>query len=147
MDIVKTNLVRNYILKRPLAPSRLDGILDESDWQTADVADDWYTNYPVDTVRAPFQTEARFTFDDEFFYASFVCYDDETPDIVNSLRRDFNYELNDNVGFALGPYNDKLNGFFFVITPAGVQMEGTLPEEGVVMIPSVPFGIISGIPR
>ena len=81
----------------------LDGKLEESDWKTADVADDWYTNYPVDTVRAPFQTEARFTFDDEFFYASFVCYDDETPDIVNSLRRDFNYDLNDNVGFAIGP--------------------------------------------
>ena len=108
----------------------LDGVIDEVDWQTADVADDWYTNYPVDTVRAPLQTEARFTFDDENFYASFVCYDDETPDIVNSLRRDFNYDLNDNVGFAIGPYNDKLNGFFFVITPAGVQMEGTVTNGG-----------------
>ena len=101
-------------IKKATDTINLDGSLDESDWQTADVADDWYTNYPVDTVRANFQTEARFTFDDEFFYASFVCYDDATPDIVNSLRRDFNYELNDNVGFALGPYNDMLNGFFFV---------------------------------
>jgi hypothetical protein len=30
----------------------------------------------------------------------------------------------------LGPYNDKLNGFFFVITPAGVQMEGTVTGGG-----------------
>lgn len=117
-------------IKKAIGSITLDGKLDEADWQTADVADDWYTNFPVDTVRAPFQTEARFTFDDEFFYASFVCYDDETPDIVNSLRRDFNYDLNDNVGFALGPYNDKLNGFFFVITPAGVQMEGTVTGGG-----------------
>ena len=117
-------------IKKALGKIILDGILDESDWQTADVADDWYTNYPVDTVRAPFQTEGRFTFDDEYFYASFVCYDDDTPDIVNSLRRDFNYDLNDNVGFAIGPYNDKLNGFFFVITPAGVQMEGTVTGGG-----------------
>lgn len=108
----------------------LDGIINEPDWQAADVADDWYTNYPVDTLRAPFQTEGRFTFDDEFFYVSFVCFDDETPDIVNSLRRDFDYSLNDNVGFAVGPYNDKLNGFFFVITPAGVQMEGTVTGGG-----------------
>ncbi len=117
-------------IKKAKGAITLDGKIDESDWQTADVADDWYTNYPVDTLRAPFQTEARFTFDDEFFYASFVCYDDETPDIVNSLRRDFNYERNDNVGFALGPYNDKLNGFFFVITPAGIQMEGTVTTGG-----------------
>jgi len=117
-------------IKKAIGTIVLDGSLDESDWQTADLADNWYTNYPVDTVRAPFQTEARFTFDDEFFYASFVCYDDETPDIVNSLRRDFNYDLNDNVGFAIGPYNDKLNGFFFVITPAGIQLEGTVTGGG-----------------
>lgn len=117
-------------IKKAISTITLDGVLDEADWQAADVADDWYTNYPVDTLRAPFQTEARFTFDDEFFYASFVCYDDETPDIVNSLRRDFDYDLNDNVGFAIGPYNDKLNGFFFVITPAGVQMEGTVTGGG-----------------
>ncbi len=117
-------------IKKATGTITLDGKLDESDWQTADVADDWYANFPVDTVRAPFQTEARFTFDGEFFYASFVCYDDETPDIVNSLRRDFNYNRNDNVGFSIGPYNDKLNGFFFVITPAGIQMEGTVSGGG-----------------
>ena len=117
-------------IKKAKGTITLDGKLDEADWQTADVADDWYMNYPVDTLEAPLKTEGRFTFDDEFFYASFVCYDDETPDIVTSLRRDFNYDLNDNVGFVLGPYNDKLNGFFFVITPAGVQMEGTVTGGG-----------------
>jgi len=117
-------------IKKALGKIVLDGVVDEPDWLAADVAEDWYTNYPVDTLRAPFQTEGRFTFDDEFFYASFVCYDDETPDIINSLRRDFDYDLNDNVGLVIGPYNDKLNGFFFVITPAGIQMEGTVTGGG-----------------
>ncbi|MEO0899833.1 MAG: DUF5916 domain-containing protein [Bacteroidota bacterium] len=117
-------------IKKANGSITLDGVLDEADWLAADVADNWYTNYPVDTLKAPFQTEARFTFDDENFYASFVCYDDETPDIINSLRRDFNYDLNDNVGLVIGPYNDKLNGFFFVVTPAGVQLEGTVTGGG-----------------
>ena len=108
----------------------LDGKLDEPDWLAADVAKNWYLNYPVDTARAPFQTEARLTFDDEHFYISFVCFDDETNDMINSLRRDFNYDLNDNVGVSIGPYNDRLNGFFFVITPAGVQMDGTVANGG-----------------
>ncbi len=108
----------------------LDAQLDEQDWQDADVADDWYQSFPVDTAKAVFQTEARLTFDDDFLYVSFVCYDDDTPDIISSLRRDFNYDQNDNVGFSLGTYNDKLNGFFFVITPAGVQMEGTVTGGG-----------------
>lgn len=117
-------------IKKATGSITLDGVIDESDWKAADVAGNWYKNYPIDTSKAPLQTEARFTFNDEFFYVSFVCYDDETPDIVNSLRRDFQYDLNDNVAVALGPYNDKINGFFFVVTPAGVQMEGTIINGG-----------------
>lgn len=109
---------------------RIDGVLDEAAWQTADVADNWFLNYPVDSIKAPFQTEARLTFDEDNLYVSLVCYDNDTPNIISSLRRDFNYDRNDNVGFTLGPYNDKLNGFFFVITPAGVQMEGTVTGGG-----------------
>lgn len=108
----------------------LDGILDEPAWQQADVADNWFLNYPVDTALAPFQTEARLTFNDDALYLSFVCYDDDSPDIINSLRRDFDPELNDYVGVSIGPYNDRLNGFYFVITPKGIQHEGTLTGGG-----------------
>jgi Domain of unknown function (DUF5916) len=108
----------------------LDGKLDEPDWHEAEVAKDWFLNYPVDTARAPYQTEARVTFDDQFFYVSFVCYDDDSPDLINSLRRDFDFPLNDNVGINFGPYNDGLNGFFFALTPAGVQREGIISGGG-----------------
>ncbi|MFK7921394.1 MAG: DUF5916 domain-containing protein, partial [Bacteroidia bacterium] len=108
----------------------LDGILDEAAWQNAQVAGDWYLNFPVDSARPTFNTIAKVTFDEEFLYVAFECEDDDTPDLINSLRRDFDYPLNDNVGFVLGPYNDYLNGFFFTITPAGVQMEGTVSGGG-----------------
>lgn len=117
-------------IRKAKAPIVLDGKLDEAAWQEADVAKDWFMNYPVDTVLAPFQTEARVTFDDQFFYVSFVCYDDNTPDLINSLRRDFEYPLNDNVGVNLGTFNDGLNGFFFNVTPAGVQREGIISGGG-----------------
>ena len=108
----------------------LDGKLDEEDWKEAGVAKDFFLNYPVDTAAAPFQTEARLTFDDHALYVSFVCYDDKTPNVVQSLRRDFDYGINDNVGVFLGPYNDAINGFYFVITPQGVQLEGTIAGGG-----------------
>lgn len=117
-------------IKKASSKIILDGVLDEPAWQAADVAGNWYLNYPVDTARALFQTEARLTFDDEALYISFVCYDDDTPDIINSLRRDFDPELNDYVGVSIGPYNDRINGFFFVITPRGVQLEGTITGGG-----------------
>ena len=108
----------------------LDGILDEQSWQDADVAEDWYQNFPVDSLPSPFQTEARMTFSDEFIYVSFVCYDDDTPDVVSTLRRDFNYPLNDNVSFIFGPYNDRLNGYFFNVSAAGAKRDGTVSSGG-----------------
>ncbi len=108
----------------------LDGKLDEADWQNAAVAKDFFLNYPVDTAAAAFQTEARLTFDDHNLYVSFICYDDKTPDIIQSLRRDFDFDSNDNIGVYMGPNNDGINGFYFQTTPKGVQSEGTISGAG-----------------
>jgi Domain of unknown function (DUF5916)/Carbohydrate family 9 binding domain-like len=109
---------------------KIDGVLDEADWQAAFVAKDFKLNFPVDTALAPFQTEARMMFNDHYIYVSFVCYDDDKPYIVQSLKRDFDFDNNDNVTIEIGPYNDKQNGFFFVVTPYSVQMEGTVSTGG-----------------
>ncbi|MEI9922125.1 MAG: DUF5916 domain-containing protein [Bacteroidota bacterium] len=108
----------------------LDGKLDEADWQEAQVANDFFLNYPVDTTHAEFQTEARVTFDDHQFYVSFVCHDNSIPDVVQSLRRDYDFDTNDNMGVFIGPYNDAINGFYFLVTPYGVQHEGTIAAGG-----------------
>lgn len=50
----------------------LDEILDEQAWKDAYVADNWYQNFPVDSLPSPFQTEAHMIFNDEFLYVSFV---------------------------------------------------------------------------
>lgn len=117
-------------IRKATSEITLDGQLNEPEWSSADVAKNWFLNYPVDSIPSPFQTEARLTFNEHFLYVSFVCYDDQSPDMINSLRRDFDYDLNDNVGMNIGPYNDRLNGFFFVLTPKGVQMEGTVAAGG-----------------
>lgn len=126
----KNNPGKGLDIRKAQGTIQLDGELNEPDWQSADVAKDFFLNYPVDTTFAPFQTEARVTFDEHNLYVSFVCYDDQTPDIVQSLRRDFEFDNNDNVSMILGPYNDKINGFFFTVTPLGVQLEGTVAGGG-----------------
>jgi hypothetical protein len=79
---------------------------------------------------AEFQTEARVLFDDHQFYVSFVYYDDQTPNVIQSLRRDYDFDTNDNMGVFIGPYNDSINGFYFIVTPMGVQLEGTISSVG-----------------
>src|SRR4051794_8048919 len=108
----------------------LDGVLDEEDWKRAEVATNFYLNYPVDTMPSPFQTEVRVTFDDNFFYLSFVCFDDNKPNVAQSLRRDYDWSLNDNVGVYMDPFNDFTNGFYFNISPYGVQREGSMSAGG-----------------
>ncbi len=109
---------------------KLDGELNESDWQVASVAKDFFLNYPVDSLPPTFQSEVRLTFDEHNFYIGIVCYDDNNPDIVQSLRRDIEWSLNDNIGIYMNPFNDFTNGFFFTITPMGVQSEGTMSNGG-----------------
>ena len=119
------------IVGKAKGPIKIDGILDEADWKIASVASNFYLNYPTDTLPSPYQTEARVTFDDQFFYVSFVCWDDDKPLVVQSLRRDFEWSMNDNVGLYFDPYNDFTNGFFFGISPYGAQREGAMSGGGI----------------
>ncbi|HEY0744051.1 MAG TPA: DUF5916 domain-containing protein [Chryseosolibacter sp.] len=117
-------------IKKAAAPIKLDGVLDEPEWQLAEAATGFYMNYPVDSLPPTYQSEARMTFDDQFVYLSFVCFDDDKADIVQSLRRDIVWDFNDNIGIYFDPFNDFTNGFFFTITPMGVQSEGIMSGGG-----------------
>ena len=118
------------MIKKAAGTITLDGVLSEPDWAGAARAGDFFLNYPVDSLAPAFQTEARMTFNEHFLYVSFVCYDNEVPSVVQSLRRDFDFGLNDNVGITIDPYNDYTNGFYFVVSPYGVQLEGTISGGG-----------------
>jgi hypothetical protein len=111
-------------------PIQLDGVLSEPAWAKADVANQFFMNFPYDTALAPYQTEARLLFDENNLYVSFVCYDDDSRDLMQSLRRDFDFDGTDNIGIYIGPYNDRINGFYFQITPYGVQAEGLISGGG-----------------
>src|ERR1043166_6154667 len=118
-------------IKKAQGTIKLDGILDEPDWANAGVATHFFMNYPIDTVAPRYQSEAKLTFDQHFLYVSFVCYDDMSkPNIVQSLRRDFDFGSNDNIGVYIDPYDDHTNGFYFAITPFNVQEEGIVYGGG-----------------
>ncbi len=127
---IKNTPGKELAIKKASDPIMIDGKLDEASWAGAEPATNFFLNYPVDTALATFQTEARVVYDDHALYVSFVCYDDDKPNVVQSLRRDFDYTGNDNASVMIGPYNDGINGFIFAITPEGVQLEGTIAAGG-----------------
>ena len=127
------NLAENteYRIVRSQGTILLDGILNEDDWLAADVGRNFYQNFPTDTDPAVDSTVFRITYNDKFLYVGIICYDPlEGEAILTTLRRDFDWSRNDNVGIYIDPYNDKSNGFSFQVTPNNVQREGLVLLDG-----------------
>jgi len=117
-----------YNLQKTTEKIVLDGILNELIWQETDVATDFYMVIPDDNRSAELESEVRMTYDNENFYFAITCFDGQDGYVVQSLRRDWDWPLNENFSIYIDPYNDFTNGFSFGITPYGVQREGTIDE-------------------
>ncbi len=103
----------------------IDAELDETTWKEADVADNFITTFPTDSLKATSQTEIRISHDDNFIYVAGICHvSSDKEHVIQSLRRDFSWPFNDNLSVYIDPFNDFTNGFTFGVTPAGVVREG-----------------------
>jgi hypothetical protein len=122
-----------YHIQKAKAKVKLDGVLDEPDWATAEVVCDFYQYFPFDSSRAVAKTEMRMTYDDEHIYVAAVVLD-ELPGkyLINSLRRDYRGPANDGISVVLDPFMDQTNGFFFGLSPYGVQREGLIANGGTI---------------
>jgi len=131
LDLTAQNLPGTaYHIKRATGSIVLDGALDESDWKTESVAKDFFMNNPVDSIPPINPTEVRMTFDNDNLYIGFTCYESNKATIIQSLRRDFDFRNNDNLGIYFDTYNDHTNGFYFNVNPFGVQREGLMSSGG-----------------
>lgn len=114
-----------YNLKPFNSNIKIDGILDESVWTTAEVAQNFSKKYPNDIGDPKRKTEVRMTYDKDNLYFAFKVYDSGTA-IISSLKRDGGHDGNDCVGIVLDPLNKKTSGFFFVVNALNVQSEDQL---------------------
>ncbi|MDZ7897346.1 MAG: DUF5916 domain-containing protein [Arcicella sp.] len=125
----KINEKYEYHINKTTSLIKIDGKVDEEGWTKCEVAKDFWMVTPADTSRSAVKTEARFTYDDKFFYFSAVSYQQsEAPYIVESLKRDFNFGKNDNIWLILEPFNDLTNGWVFGSNAAGAQFDGQIAE-------------------
>ena len=83
-------------IQKATAPIKLDGLLDETSWQQADIGKDYQQQFPSDSIKAIAQTELRFTYDDKFLYIGAKMLNPGPRTYVTpSLRRDFRGGGND----------------------------------------------------
>ncbi|HEY1053485.1 MAG TPA: hypothetical protein VGE24_00050, partial [Emticicia sp.] len=82
-------------IKKSAVPIKLDGLLEEEIWKTADIAKDFFLGRPYDTSFAQLQTEVRIAFDDNFLYVGAICYQPRSTYTIASLKRDFEQGTSD----------------------------------------------------
>jgi hypothetical protein len=105
--------------------------MNESAWQEAETAGNFFMVLPMDTSYAQVKTEVKMTYDRQNLYIIAICYlPRQGPYMVESLRRDFVFGKNDNFIFFLDPYSDLTNGYTFGANAAGAQWDGMLYEGG-----------------
>ncbi|WP_282136718.1 carbohydrate binding family 9 domain-containing protein [Seonamhaeicola maritimus] len=103
----------------------VDGVLEENSWKNADIASDFWMQFPSDNTKAQARTEIRMTYDDKNVYIGVICYDVDKY-VVQTLRRDSNFFEGDAIGVVIDPVNNQSNGFLFGVSPYNVQVEELL---------------------
>jgi hypothetical protein len=108
-------------INRTTEPITLDGLLNEKTWATAEVAQNFWQQRPVDDKPASRKTEVRLAYDDRNIYVAAICYD-SLPYFTTTLKRD-NFGDSDEFAVLLDPNGQKANGFGFGVNVLNAQTE------------------------
>ncbi|HCE57655.1 MAG TPA: hydrolase, partial [Prolixibacteraceae bacterium] len=103
-----------YIVKKRESEIKIDGVIDEADWQEAQKASDFRLVLPVDSGFAAQPSEMMMTYDDKALYVAQIFYDTiPGKRIMESFRPDFIFSNNDNLLIFFDTFLDQTNGFSF----------------------------------
>ena len=121
---------KDYILKIGEISEEivLDGRLEESIWETADVAENFSMILPQDDRKATQFSEVRMAYDDKNIYLAVIFFNNTIKGdyVVESYKRDFSFGKNDNFLVAIDPFNNMTTGFAFGLNAYGAQWDGTM---------------------
>ncbi|WP_109097875.1 DUF5916 domain-containing protein [Aquimarina sp. AU58] len=111
--------------KRAKGSIKIDGKLNESDWQEAPVTKDFFRMEPRQGGVYTYKTEVRVLFDEKQLYIGVFCEDSlgKKGVRVQDLRRDFSDGENDIFSIQLDPQNLKQYCVSFQTTPYGNQRD------------------------
>jgi hypothetical protein len=113
------------------AAPTLDGnVLDDPAWRDVEpIADFWQTS-PDAGQPASERTEVRIVYTDTAIYFGVVLRDTSPSLTVSDSRRDSPLDDTDSFRILLDTYRDRQNGFVFATTPAGLEYDGQVNNEG-----------------
>ncbi|MEX0360199.1 MAG: hydrolase, partial [Allomuricauda sp.] len=88
---------KSFTVKYITQPITVDGVLDESVWETAESAHGFQQYFPTDSILAEQKTEIKMLFDDTTLYIGIRQEAEGKEYITPSLRRDYRAGNSDNI--------------------------------------------------
>uniref|UniRef100_UPI00321806CC DUF5916 domain-containing protein n=1 Tax=uncultured Draconibacterium sp. TaxID=1573823 RepID=UPI00321806CC len=116
-----------YHVKKAKSVIKIDGIIEEADWEIAQKADKFYKVLPVDSGYATQPSTMMMTYDDKALYVAQIFYDTiPGKRVMESFRRDFSFGNNDNLLIFFDTFLDQTNGFSFGVSASGAKWDGIM---------------------
>jgi Domain of unknown function (DUF5916)/Carbohydrate family 9 binding domain-like len=109
----------------------IDGKLDDTVWQEANLLDNFTQIEPESGKPATQQTEVRIGYDSRNFYLGIRCYDSQPERMLaGSKRADADLAADDTISIVLDTFHDRRNGFLFSVNPIGAKTDALIRNEG-----------------
>ncbi len=130
-NTVKPNNNLRLKAERSTESIKIDGVLDDAAWATAEMISELRQQEPIEGEPASEKTEIRVLFDDKFLYFAIRAFDSE-PSKINAREfvRDASFSNDDKVEILLDTFHDKRNAFRFAVNPFGTQQDALITDEG-----------------
>jgi hypothetical protein len=100
----------------------VDGRLDDSGWTNAARVENFVERFPGRNLPPDVRTEVMATYDEDFLYVAFNCYDDPSTVRATITQRD-QFEGDDNVVLLIDTYGNAAWAYEFLVNPYGIQRD------------------------
>lgn len=115
-----------YVTEVPI----IDGILDETFWETADGPRDFQQYFPTDSILAEQPSQIKMVVSSTHLFIGLTITSVGSNWITPSLKRDFRASNGDSMSLVFDTFNDGTNAFLFGINPYGVRREVLISGGG-----------------
>ena len=108
---------------------RIDGLLDDPVWATAQWFSDFVEKVPVEGATPSDRTEVAFAYDGSALYVGARLYSARVAEIPRPVTRRDQFSNAEYFIVALDPYRDKRTGYSFSVSSGGVLGDSYHPQD------------------
>jgi hypothetical protein len=112
------------------SPPRIDGAIDEPEWERAAMAAGFVQYEPRRGEAATMRTEVLVLYDERNLYVAFRLWDTEEPTAQVTQRDQNLMEVDDAVAILLDSHGDRRTGYYFMTNLLGTQADGRIVDDG-----------------